>query len=190
VYLNSGLGTTAAREWADASTAPGNDLVRLCAVRVRNHAGEVSDALDIRQPVKIETEYEVLQPGYELIPDCQISNEEGLLLFVTGDIRSAWGRRPKPAGRFISTVVLPGNFLAEGTMFVAVAMNTLEPQTIHYLERDAVAFQVIDSMDGDSVRGDYAGPMGGVVRPLLQWETRLIASERETVAAVSEGQNA
>jgi lipopolysaccharide transport system ATP-binding protein len=34
-----------------------------------------------------------------------------------------------------------------------------------------VAFQVIDSLDGDSARGDYAGPFPGVVRPLLQWTT-------------------
>jgi lipopolysaccharide transport system ATP-binding protein len=189
VYLKSGLGTTAAREWTSRGAAPGNNIVRLCAVRVRNHAGEVSDALDIRQSIQIETEYEVLQPGYELIPDCQISNDEGLLLFVTGDQRSAWGRRPKPAGRFISTVVIPGNFLAEGTMFVAVAMSTMEPQTLHYLERDAVAFQVIDSMDGDSARGDYAGPMGGVVRPRLQWETRHLVSADENLAVTAEIQN-
>ena len=188
-YLKSGLGTTAAREFTSSSAAPGDDIVRLCAVRVRNHSGEISDALDIRQPVQIETEYEVLQPGYELIPDCQFSNEEGLQLFVTGDQRSAWGRRPKPAGRFISTVVIPGNFLAEGTMFVTVAMNTLEPQSIHYLERDAVAFQVIDSMDGDSARGDYGGPVGGVVRPLLEWETRHVTSERAPVSTVAEKQN-
>src|SRR5207237_205061 len=85
VYLKSGLGTTAAREWVNSSVAPGNDIVRLCAVRVRNHAGEISDALDIRQPIQIETEYEVLQAGHELVPDCQISNDAGLLLFVTGD---------------------------------------------------------------------------------------------------------
>lgn len=188
VYLKSGLGTTAAREWTSSSTAPGNDIVRLCAVRVRNQAGEVSDALDIRQPLQIETEYDVLRPGCELIPDCQISNDEGLLLFVTGDQRSTWGRRPKPAGRFISTVVIPGNFLAEGTMFVTVAMSTMEPQTLHYMERDAVAFQIIDSMDGDSVRGDYAGPMGGVVRPRLQWETRHVVSADEPVAVAAERQ--
>jgi lipopolysaccharide transport system ATP-binding protein len=187
-YLSEGLGTTAAREWIDPIRAPGNDIVQLCAVRVRNHAGEVSDALDIRQAIQIETEYEVLQAGYELVPDCQISNDQGLLLFVTGDQRSAWGRRPKPAGRFISTVLIPGNYLAEGTMLVTVAMNTMEPQTLHYREPDVVAFQVIDTLDGDSARGDYGGPMGGVVRPHLQWETRQVAYAREPVAATAERQ--
>ena len=38
--------------------------------------------------------------------------------------------------------------------------------------RDAVAFQVIDSTEGDSVRGDWAGRLGGVVRPSLEWTTQ------------------
>ena len=29
-----------------------------------------------------------------------------------------------------------------------------------------------DGLDGGSVRGDYGGPMPGVVRPMLRWETR------------------
>ena len=33
-YLNSGLGTSATREWLDPRKAPGTDVVRLCAVRV------------------------------------------------------------------------------------------------------------------------------------------------------------
>jgi lipopolysaccharide transport system ATP-binding protein len=56
----------------------------------------------------------------------------------------------------------------------------MDPVTVHYFERDAVAFQVIDSLDGNSARGDYAGPMPGVVRPLLKWSTthEPIGSER------------
>ena len=36
-YLSSGLGTTASREW-DPACAPGNDVCRLLAVRVKNHS--------------------------------------------------------------------------------------------------------------------------------------------------------
>jgi len=45
----------------------------------------------------------------------------------------------------------------------------MDPETIHFFERDAVAFQVIDKLEGDSARGDYAGAFPGVVRPLLKW---------------------
>jgi hypothetical protein len=43
--------------------------------------------------------------------------------------------------------------------------------------RNAVAFHVVDTQGGDSARGDFTGPMPGVVRPLLTWTTR--ASEEE-----------
>jgi lipopolysaccharide transport system ATP-binding protein len=43
----------------------------------------------------------------------------------------------------------------------------------HQLRVDsAIAFQVADSLDGDSARGDYGGVFPGAVRPLLKWTTR------------------
>jgi lipopolysaccharide transport system ATP-binding protein len=44
---------------------------------------------------------------------------------------------------------------------------------------DAVAFQVIDSLDGDSARGDYAGPFPGAVRPLLKWSTEFSSNGKK-----------
>jgi lipopolysaccharide transport system ATP-binding protein len=58
-------------------------------------------------------------------------------------------------------------------MLVDVAISTMAPVTIHVHERDAVAFQVIDSIDGDSSRGRDAGLMPGIVRPMLEWKTRI-----------------
>jgi lipopolysaccharide transport system ATP-binding protein len=83
----------------------------------------------------------------------------------------------------VSTAWIPGNFLAEGTLIVGAAISTQDPVVIHLWERDAVAFQIIDSLDGDSARGDYGGPMPGVVRPLLSWTSRQVslATEPETV---------
>src|SRR5688572_13846393 len=51
IYLGSGIGTNAARVWTDLSTAPGNEIVRLCSVRVRSEAGEICESVDIRKPV-------------------------------------------------------------------------------------------------------------------------------------------
>ena len=162
----------AAREWPDAEKAPGNEVVRLCAVRVRTEDGRVTDALDIRRQVGIEMEFEVLKPGYVLLPNYHVSNEEGVLIFIANDKDPEWQRTPRPVGRFVSTAWIPGNFLAEGTMIIAAAVSTMDPVTIHFFERDVVAFQVIDSLDGQSARGEYAGPYPGIVRPMLQWTTR------------------
>jgi lipopolysaccharide transport system ATP-binding protein len=185
-YLNSGLGTTAAREWTDPAEAPGSDVIRLCAVRVRTEDGQITEAVDIRRSVGIETEYEVLKPGYKLLPHYALYNQEGILIFVAIDQDPAWRGRPRPTGRYSSTGWIPGNFLAEGTMIVGVAMRTLDPQGLHFDERDAVAFQVIDSLDGDSARGEWARGMPGVVRPLLKWTTRFSPNGREAAVRATE----
>jgi lipopolysaccharide transport system ATP-binding protein len=178
-YLGSGLGTRAAREWPDLDHAPGNDIVRLRAVRVKSEDGRITDAIDIRKPVAIEMEYEVLQPNFVLIPNYHFFNEEGVYVFVSGDPDLVGRRSPKAPGRYVSTAWIPGNFLAEGGMIVGAAISTMDPAKTHFWERDAVAFQVIDSLEGDSARGNYGGHIPGVVRPILQWFTEFKPNHEE-----------
>ncbi|HEX8321716.1 ABC transporter ATP-binding protein [Longimicrobium sp.] len=167
-YLRSGLGTTAERAW-EAGEEPGNDVARLLAVRVKDESGRRADAVDIRRPVAVEVEFEVRAPGHVLVPNLHFHSEQGGIAFVSVEGDPEWRGRPRPVGRYVSTAWIPGNLLAEGTLVVDVAISTLDPVSVHAHERDAVAFQVVDSLDGDSARGDYAGPLPGVVRPLLRW---------------------
>ena len=176
VYLQSGIGTVAAREWPDVEKAPGNHIARLCAVRVRSEDGQVTDAVDIRKPVRLEMEYEVLQSGHKLTPNFHLFNEDGINLFITADLDEKWRGRPRSSGHYTSTAWIPGNFLAEGTLIVTAAVSTMNPVIIHFHERDVVAFQVVDTLEGDSARGDWAKHLPGVVRPLLQWKTEYIPS--------------
>jgi lipopolysaccharide transport system ATP-binding protein len=177
-YLSSGVGTTAVREWPDLSKAPGDSVVRLCAVRVRSEHGEPIDVVDIRRPVGIELEYEVLQPGYVFHPHFGLRNEDGIVLFVAQDVDPTWRRRRRPTGRYRSTGWIPGNLLPEGVMSVGLTLMTLEPETVHASVRDAVVFRVVDSLSAsDTARGDYPRPIPGVMRPLLKWTTSQIPSE-------------
>ena len=186
-YLSSGLGTTAAREWPELDEAPGNDVVKLRAVRVQSQAGTVTDAMDIRRPITIEMDYEVLKSGHVLVPNLHFHNEEGVYAFVASDLDPEWRGKERPIGRYVSGAIIPGNLLSEGTLFVGAAISTMDPVVVHLYERDAVAFQVIDTMDGDSARGDYGGPMPGIVRPLLQWSTRVV-SQHDSVETAQAGE--
>jgi lipopolysaccharide transport system ATP-binding protein len=168
-YLRSDHGTTAMRSWPDPATAPGNDVVRMRSVRVITEDGKTSANIDIRKPVGIEMSYEVTRPGYILVPNYNFYNQEGIHIFITNDQDPAWRRCPRPPGQYVSTAWVPGNFFSEGTLIVGAAISTLDPVIVHCHERDAVAFQVVDSLDGDSARGDYGGTMPGVIRPLLRW---------------------
>jgi lipopolysaccharide transport system ATP-binding protein len=171
LYLNSELGTMGRREWSDPATAPGGEVARLRAVSVRTQDDTITDTVDIRYPIKVEMEYEVLQGGHVLLPHYSFFNEEGIEVFPTLDLDPAWRQRPRPTGRYSSTVCIPGNFLSEGMLFVEASMITMNPVRVQFFERDTVAFQVVDSFGGDSARGDWGGRLSGAVRPLLEWNT-------------------
>jgi len=180
-YLSSSLKTGAIREWNSQPDAPGDQVARLRKVRVRTNDGVTTAVVDIRQPFGIEITYDVLADGHALMPVIEFNNEEGTELFSTHDTSSDWRRQPRPSGTYTSTVQIPGNLLAEGSLVGHVSIMSHFPATVlHAQERNAVAFQVVDSPAGDSARGDYVGPMPGVIRPLLKWTTAM--QPRENVS--------
>ena len=175
-YLSTSWGAGAERVWGD--DAPGGACVRLRRVRVADAGGGTAAAVDVRADSRIEVTYDVLEEGHALVPVVELYNEEGTEVFSTHDTGAEWRRRPRPRGRYTSAGRLPGNLLAEGTLVAHVSIMSHFPSTIlHARAANAVAFQVLDEPGGVSARGDYAGPMPGVVRPLLEWETHVNSSQ-------------
>jgi lipopolysaccharide transport system ATP-binding protein len=170
-YLNSGLGIGPVREWPDPRRAPGGDVARLLAVRVRTEQGEITDVMNIHQPVKIEMEYEVITPGYKLMPHFLFTNQEGIHAFSAHDVDPVWRGRPRPTGRFLSSAWIPGNLLTEGTLFVAAGIQTIDPRIRQFFVPSVVSFQIIEHQNADGARGDSGSHIRGVVRPLLKWTT-------------------
>lgn len=168
-YLLSHLQTSSERSWPVLATAPGDDVARLRSLRICDEAGGSHDTVDIRRPVTVEMIYDVLKTGWVLWPYLLFYSEAGICAFVTRELDQEWRARQRPIGRFVSRVQIPGNFLAEGVLFVAGGVYSNPPFRIHFYERDAVAFHVNDTHDGNSARGDWQGDDPGVVRPLLPW---------------------
>ena len=173
-YLSSALGTAASVTYDNPALAPGNEVVRLRAVRARTETGESSYAMDIREPIGVEMEYEVLQDGHVLYPYFTVANDESLILFTSVSSDPEWRSRPRPAGRYVSTGWIPGNLLNEGTMMVSVGVRTEQPYRNHFYEKEAIAFQVVEPSTGDTARVDNVRRYKGVIRPLLEWETEVI----------------
>ena len=186
-YLRSDSGSCAARQWVDSPRQPGSEVVTLRSVRIRGLAGETRETVDVRDPVGIEMEYEVRKPGYALVPNFNVHDDQGVCLFTVHDLDPAWRRRPKTPGIYSTTAWVPGDLLAEGTHFVGAGVSTMIPLYTHFYESDAVAFHVVDGCQGDSARGDFNGDMPGIVRPLLEWSTRLIGENAEGAAESAPG---
>lgn len=170
-YLKSDSGTTARRRWDDIKRAPGNDIVRLIETKAHTEKGDVSDIFDITKPIGITMTYEVLKDNQVLTHSMNLFNEFGVHLLGSHDLSSEERKKPRPKGIYSSTMWVPGNLLAEGCIIASVAIIEYDPFFIHFHEFDAVAFNIIDPMDGTSARGDYALDFPGAVRPILNWET-------------------
>jgi len=172
-YLSASWNIAPEREWLVAEDAPGNDVARLSRVRVLSETGTPATAFDIRSPIYIEVVYDVLAAGHLLAPQIELYNEEGVHVFCSHDTSAEWRHKTREVGRYASVISIPGNMLAEGMLRAHVSIMSHVPvTTLHAQERNAVAFQVLDREQGDSARGDYIGPIPGVVRPLLDWTTR------------------
>ena len=170
-YLSASRSTLPSRVWDDDDAAPGDDIVRLRSVHVRSSNQEAS-LVDIRNPISIRVEYEVLKGGSSLVPTIGLTDAAGVVAFSTLDCDPEWLGRPRPAGRYVATCMIPGNFLAEGTFSVSVAINSHIPSLIvHLWLQDVVGLQVIDYGLGGTARGHFSGPYPGAVRPLLPWAT-------------------
>ncbi len=184
-YLRSGQVAAGSREWPVLDEAPGDDVVRLRSVRVRTADDDTSTSIDVRDPVGIELIYDVLADGTVLAPGIQLYNDSGTLVFMAYDQNEPWRRRQRPAGRYTSLVWIPGNFLSDCGYALSASIVTMGPgePIAHCLEDNAVAFRVVESLEGTTARGDYGGRMPGVVRPLLAWQTELMPARRDGIVA-------
>lgn len=171
-YMGGEKGTKAQRTW-QPEEAPGDEVVRLFSVRVLSESGCVSEAVDIRRPVTIETEYEVFQHGFTMISYFRLINEEGIELFVAFENDPELRNRHRLPGRYVTCAQIPGNILEEGIYYITPTLRTLNPDIRRFKVHDAVAFQIVDSIEGNIERGDYyTGDFGGIIRPLLKWKTQ------------------
>jgi lipopolysaccharide transport system ATP-binding protein len=169
-YVHEGREDTSTRRFEDPAAAPGNEVVRLRALEAINEDGSPVEKADIRKPVGLRMTYDVLQEDHVLTPNIHVINDQGIQLFVTQDLDPKWKEKPRPVGTHSGTVWIPGNYLAEGSLSVGCAINTLVPFRVHFYERELIAFQVVDYLEGDTARGDLPHEMVGVVRPYLPWE--------------------
>jgi lipopolysaccharide transport system ATP-binding protein len=172
-YLANESEVASRREWDLKVQAPGNEWVKLVSVEAEAD-GKPADSVDIKSAVNIHLTYRVLQDGKVLIPNIHFFADDGTLIFISHDWYSGWRAKPKTAGQYRTTFTVPGNFFSGGRINTKVAITTYSPYQIHFEEPDVVAFTIIDNAEGETSRGDYAGHLPGIVRPLIASKTEVI----------------
>lgn len=172
-YLSSEIISDSEKVWPDLNNAPGNEIVKMLAIKVINDKGEKSKLFDVAKPIIIVIKYQVFKEGYILWHGLNLHNDINDNIFDTHSVTSEWYNKKHPIGIFSTKVTIPGNFLAEGRITVGVAIFNHKAGQIHFHITQVVSFEVIDHLvDGIiTARGNTMGIFPGIVRPLLKWES-------------------
>ncbi len=173
-HIAGGRGDTTSRDWPDIGEAPGDDSVRLRAVRVVSDSGTPLASVRRSQRVGLQLTYDVLEPGHIFSPFFTLVNDAGVELFSTADYGSGSIDVPREPGRYTSTAWIPADFLADGCHYVGVAMRSMQKQYRPFIERDVVSFTVVDESEHVLGASWWEGRVSGVVRPDLDWTTEYV----------------
>jgi lipopolysaccharide transport system ATP-binding protein len=169
--------TTTGLEVESAETV-GNTNGQLLRVWTEDAQGGRLSGFALDEPVNIVMEYRVLQElPVAPYPNFHIHDERGQYAFVTSD-RNDQARMP---GVYRAICQIPANLLNDGTYFIGAALtcshNGIE---VCFYEKDAIAIHMKEAAKADVYgrpRYGYAGPMPGVVRPLLDWTISEVAKD-------------
>lgn len=177
---------TGERIWRDQATAPGNERIRLHAVRIVS-GSKITTDIDIENDVRIEIEFWNYQPDARITTSIHLLDKLKSGVLASANLPSAnlvqdqWFDKLYPAGLFRTACTLPGNFLNEGRYHINVILLTNITNIEVFLEQ-AMTFDVYES---GAMRADYGGDWLGVVRPKLAWQTErlngnAVASQEQT----------
>ena len=174
-YLETGNKANGEVIWLDSGKAPGNDIVRLHAVRILQdgQSGPTAD-VDISQDVSVQITDWNLKEGALLYTTMLLNDQAGTLIFATSNHKfvsltdDTWYGKPQPKGLFQSVCRIPGNFLNEGVYNITAIVGRAIAET-QVMEKSVISFNVHDS--GEMRKAGFYGGWAGVLRPRLAWHT-------------------
>ncbi len=165
-YLQHGAGTFLERVWDNIETAPGNDTVRLHSAKIVIDSDNNDNIIRVDTPLKIEFKAWNFSDKIELNYSMHIYNREGLLIF------NSWSEPEVYLKGILHGVChIPPNLLNDETYSIMIMITKDSSYGIFFMY-DVLVFDVKDS----NRKGTWYGKIGGVIRPILKWETKLINS--------------
>lgn len=141
-----------------------NTLVRIDGISIERG----DDTLKTTAPISFLISYTILKDGSNPIVGINLYSE------TTHILSSHDTSKKKQAGRgsYSTRCTIPANLLAPGAYRIGVALLEQDPFQVYFEEKHALSFIVEDDFTNNPVRGTYKGEFPGVIRSLLEWETR------------------
>ena len=174
IYLHSGPEGESEYRCDDLGSAPGDEDIRLHAVRILDSQADTSSKLDIRKPFNVEIEYEILRVLTNLRIGFRIITADGTVVFTTSDSEvPEWIGNERHPGKYINRCEIPGNLLNEGRYSLLNVWADIPFVKIKFLVENILPFQ-IERTGGAGAR--YPERWTGVICPSLRWDIHYVGA--------------
>jgi len=166
-YLSSGAHFSGQRRWSIEEDAPGTDKIRLRAVRILNADHEPISNVDVRRPVYVEIEYDLLMPLPNFRTAFRLLASDGTVILTSAESsNSCWDESSRDPGTYNSRCEIPGNFLNTGQYSITVSCDIPFVQELFFVE-NCLNFHVEQT---GSHSGRFAERWPGLICPKLEWQ--------------------
>lgn len=139
-------------------------------VEIKSNSKLLENYADVRDEIQVEITFEVFLDRLIVSPGINVHNEEGDHLFTSHHVDYMLNPAALSSGLYQSSVTIPAHFFAEGIIYFSVALMNYDPFIVYQHEEKIISLSIIDSVDGSSARGIYAGYFPGLIRPKLHWD--------------------
>jgi lipopolysaccharide transport system ATP-binding protein len=168
-YLSTEFGTASSKTWTSKN---GNNIVKILSVRAHNKYKQQFDNFKITEKIGVTVTYKVVESGHRIHSAFNFFNSSGVNIFDTHENRTVLYHEKKQEGIYETTVWIYENIFSEGVIVVGAALVTHDPFKVHFHEREAIAFNIVEDLENSPTRGDYVGSLPGIIRPNLKWESQ------------------
>lgn len=160
-YLGKGLNIDTVKLWPCIDSAPGNQDIRVHAIRVIADNGELG-VFTIKTAIRLEFEYSFFLKDILFYIGVHIRTISGECAFVTTSSPTVIS-----SGRYKTVCHIPGDLLNSGIYTLHVYYVRDGSNVLLEIE-NPVFFEIHDV---ERPEGAWIGAIPGAVRPLLHWET-------------------
>lgn len=150
----------------DADERPGDEVVRLDAVRITDDKGQPARTVSVDTPFFIEMDYQLYNSATDLEIGFRLCTADGVVVFTSTPVGSvSCGSYHRVPGRYRARCVVPGRLL--GTQTYLLSFGAHQPNIrAHFLVDSALEIAVEQTRTmGRSVDDGRAG----VINPALAW---------------------
>jgi lipopolysaccharide transport system ATP-binding protein len=139
--------------------------------------GEITSSVAIKKDIVVKLEYMVVSDGAEIYPSIHLLDNAGAIIFATFNGPSAtigkddFFGKPLRKGKYVSTTIIPGNFLNEKSYNINAFLVPRDPSDMAIVE-NAISFTVTDTGE---MRKEYGGDWVGLIRPKMAWSTQQVS---------------